>query len=341
MSRIQLNACDTIQDSVSNILNIREYLQPNEETAIHLQFESTSWKPNCQVLWSGLLREQAQTWADAHNMQTLTTAMGPLMDSRTPQCPQSQKSCKGWKKYIHGASAVFAWHIARCDVVTVLSPPPPQRFHPSGQTYFQTIEERILQEAIDDGAALRIELIHPLVEGAQEFRYQYLPHDEKSKFTATFGATPCRKYVWRPVKRLPAPMGPSKPSERQVAASRSSTTSGNQTSTHAATCSVTKVGLSKSERKSLNGRGGKATCPRPTSNTKTKAGPEITAQSSSRSTRSTTSTEGPAPKLTKARKKKRKRKRSAVQESQQKKQSTVKQTGKKTKKRAKKTKKVG
>lgn len=37
-------------------------------------------------------REQAQTWADERNMQTLTTAMGPLMDPRASTCLQSQKS---------------------------------------------------------------------------------------------------------------------------------------------------------------------------------------------------------------------------------------------------------
>jgi hypothetical protein len=36
--------------------------------------------PVFSVLWSGILRDEAQRWADGHEMQTLTTAMGPLMD---------------------------------------------------------------------------------------------------------------------------------------------------------------------------------------------------------------------------------------------------------------------
>lgn len=196
----RLDVSENIQESISSIINLRDYLKPEEETAIHRQFRSSSWKPDCQVLWSGMLREQAQIWADERDMQTLTTAMGPLMDTRTPICLYSQKSPNAWSKYIHGASAVFAWHIAKGDIVTVLCPPPPQRFHPSGLAYYQTIEEPILRAAIGDGAALRIELVHPLVHGAEDFRYQFLPSDEIETWTAAHGTTTCRVCTWRKVK---------------------------------------------------------------------------------------------------------------------------------------------
>jgi len=196
----RLDVSENIQESISSIINLRDYLKPEEETAIHRQFRSSSWKPNCQVLWSGMLREQAQIWADERDMQTLTTAMGPLMDTRTPICLHSQKSPNAWSKYVHGASAVFAWHIAQGDIVTVLCPPPPQRFHPSGLAYYQTIEEPILRAAIGNGAALRIELVHPLVHGAEDFRYQFLPSDEIETWTAAHGTTTCRVCAWRKVK---------------------------------------------------------------------------------------------------------------------------------------------
>jgi hypothetical protein len=92
-------------------------------------------------MWSGILHEYAQDWADKHNMATLTTAIGPLTTLEHPLCLKRQKSSGGWSKYIKGASAVFAWHILRGERVIVLSPPPPERFHPSGQTNYQAIEE--------------------------------------------------------------------------------------------------------------------------------------------------------------------------------------------------------
>jgi hypothetical protein len=72
-------------------------------------------------------------------MQTLTIAMGSLMDLSHPLCLRNQKSSKAWGKYIKGASAIFALYISRGERLIVLSPPPPERFHPSGQTNYQAI----------------------------------------------------------------------------------------------------------------------------------------------------------------------------------------------------------
>ncbi|KAJ8117480.1 hypothetical protein OPT61_g1328 [Boeremia exigua] len=138
--------------------------------------------------------------ADDHDMQTLTTAMGPLMDPRIPSCVHSHKTTKAWSKYIHGASAVFAWHIVMGEVVTVLCPPPPDRFHPSGLSYFQIIEEPILRAAIADGSTLRIDLAHPRVKGAEDFRYPLWPHDETDTWLAAHGSKPRPKFCWRAVK---------------------------------------------------------------------------------------------------------------------------------------------
>jgi hypothetical protein len=59
---------------------VPQYLSAEEEAQIHRQFQGDTWRRNKQVLWSGILRDEAQRWADGHEMQTLTTAMGPLMD---------------------------------------------------------------------------------------------------------------------------------------------------------------------------------------------------------------------------------------------------------------------
>jgi len=58
-----------------------QYLTTDEEAQIHQQFQGDIWRCNNQVLWSGILRDEAQRWADE-----LTTAMGPLMDLSHPLC---------------------------------------------------------------------------------------------------------------------------------------------------------------------------------------------------------------------------------------------------------------
>merc|ERR1712014_364307 len=64
---------------------LRQYLTIKEEKEIIQQFRR-SWRPNAQVLWNGILREEAQKWADEHHMQTLTTVMGLLMNKKDPLC---------------------------------------------------------------------------------------------------------------------------------------------------------------------------------------------------------------------------------------------------------------
>jgi hypothetical protein len=53
------------------------YLTVEEERQITEQFQDLSWYYGRQVLGTGVSRFDAQRWADRHNMQTLTTAMGP------------------------------------------------------------------------------------------------------------------------------------------------------------------------------------------------------------------------------------------------------------------------
>ena len=186
------NVPDTIRLFISQNLTEKEIRQIAE------QF-TRNCIPNRQVLWTGMTRGFPQTWADQHEMQTLTTAMGPLMAADHPQCLQATKSKRAWTKYIHGASAIFAWHITKGDVVTILSQPPPQRFHPAGRTSLQLIEGPILTGKAGNEPVGRIELVHPTVPGASEFFYEFWPHDDARRWVSVFGNMPTA-IKWRKVK---------------------------------------------------------------------------------------------------------------------------------------------
>lgn len=185
---------------------ISHFLTTEERNAINHQFEDDSWCRNCQVLWTGIPRDHAQRWAEKHDMQTLTTAMGPLMAKDSKHCLATQKSKRQWSQYIKGASALFAWHICEGEKVTVLTPPPPRRFHPSGFTSYQVIEEPILKGAMEGRHVSIIMLAHPDVKGAEEFRYQIWPVDKTSSWIAKFGSISGTR-CWREVKVMPLAHG--------------------------------------------------------------------------------------------------------------------------------------
>ncbi|UNI22493.1 hypothetical protein JDV02_008379 [Purpureocillium takamizusanense] len=144
-------------------------------------------------------QEVAQEWADKRGFQTLTTAMGPLMDPSDPKCPKHKGGQTSWSKYVHGASVVFAWYIAQGDLATVLAQPPPQRFHPSGLTYYQLIEEPILKGKLGNRPVNKIVVVHPTVGEAADFTYELWPHDEPSLWTTSFDIPDTVRY-WRQVK---------------------------------------------------------------------------------------------------------------------------------------------
>jgi hypothetical protein len=177
---------------------IDQHLTVEEAEQISDQF-SRSLTPNNQVLWTGMPRDVAQRWADENYMQTLTTAMGPLMAESHRLCPKRKKTKRQWTKYIHGASAVFALHISKGDVVTVLTQPPPARFHPSGTTSFQVIEEPIVKGKLGNRAVRRIDVVHPTVPGASRMLYQLWPKDQCSEWVSAFG-NPKAVMKWRQVK---------------------------------------------------------------------------------------------------------------------------------------------
>jgi flagellar biosynthesis GTPase FlhF len=85
-----------------------------------------------------------------------------------------------------------------------LSPPPPERFHPSGQTNYQAIEEPIVKGMLGTSAVSRIEMVHPTVKGAENIYYQIWPVDNTTTWTARFGELNVQKRRWRMVKTLKA-----------------------------------------------------------------------------------------------------------------------------------------
>ncbi|EWZ79498.1 hypothetical protein FOWG_16403 [Fusarium oxysporum f. sp. lycopersici MN25] len=137
---------------------VRRWLTDEEANKILSRLQKACMT-NRQVLWSGMLREHAQQWADAHGFQTLTTALGPLLYHGDPS-PQTQAP----PRYIHGASIIFAWFVSQGDLVTVLSHPPPLLFHPSGQTFYQLYEEPIIKGKEGDRPVGRIDTAHPVIE---------------------------------------------------------------------------------------------------------------------------------------------------------------------------------
>jgi hypothetical protein len=186
--------------SPKTVEKFRDFLTFKEARQICDQFHDDAWQAGRQVMWSGIPRQLAQIWADRHGMQTLTTVMGPLMIHDHPQCLWSKKSRKEWSKYMQGASAMYAYHIARDKgIVTVLSPPPPEQYNPYGGSNYQTIEEPILRGILGPKVT-RIEMVHPTIPGAEEFHYQIWPEDKSDSWHESFGH-PDPATHWRHAQR--------------------------------------------------------------------------------------------------------------------------------------------
>ncbi|KAH9225551.1 hypothetical protein K456DRAFT_1766872 [Colletotrichum gloeosporioides 23] len=163
----------------NQLLNIicPKYLTRKEGEEIMRQFNE-SWIDEKQVLWSGVAHATVEEWANQRGMQTLTSAMGDLMNWTHPKCRRLSKTSVQWTRYMKGVSAIFAWKIAQGHTVTLLTPPPPVRFHPSGLTNYQDIEEPVLKGAVDGTVVGKIVAVHPEVEGAEDMAYEYWPKDQ-------------------------------------------------------------------------------------------------------------------------------------------------------------------
>jgi hypothetical protein len=186
--------------SLANFL--RNLLSAEEQEQINQQFNHEC-RQDSQVLWSGVPHKVVQAWANQRNLQTLTTAMGPLMDTQHSSCLRSKKSPREWSIYMKGASALFARHITRSSKVTVLLPPPPEKFNPSGYTNYQLIEEPILKGVIGGRSVPCIQMAHPTVAGAEDFIYQSWPVDRTEEWTEKFPHPTIARTSWRMVKIHP------------------------------------------------------------------------------------------------------------------------------------------
>ena len=196
----KLRTCKGLPESVNEAARLFLSMEESEQILVQLQ---QTCIPNKQVLWSGMTKEVAQAWADKHHLQTLTTVMGPLMDIHDPRCRRQQKGRDAWSTYVHGASVLFAWYIAGGDIVTVLSQPPPQRFNPTGEAYYQTVEEPIITGKLCDRHVSQIWAVHPCVKGAADFKYPLWPQDHVSSWNDRFGNI-SRRHCWRATKLTPA-----------------------------------------------------------------------------------------------------------------------------------------
>lgn len=173
-----------------------KFLTIDEADEIREEF-NRAWIEDKQVFWSGADKRKTTIWAALNGFQTLTSAMGPLMEQGNDRC--KRKTCsKSWSLYMRGASALFAWRVSQGRLTTVLTPPPPHRFHPSGLTNYQDVEEPILKGVLGSSVE-RIMMAHPEVAGAESFVYEAWPSDRHATWVTSFGEFPGK--AWRLVGR--------------------------------------------------------------------------------------------------------------------------------------------
>lgn len=103
--------------------------------------------------------------------------MGSLMLKHNERCLKLKKSKTQWSKYVKGASRIFALYVPKGHEITVLTRPPPNKFHPMGLSTYQSMEEPILKGMQGGEPVSRIDLVHLTVADAGDFRYQIWPED--------------------------------------------------------------------------------------------------------------------------------------------------------------------
>ncbi|KAK5705954.1 hypothetical protein LTR17_021206 [Elasticomyces elasticus] len=172
-----------------------QYLSRDEAHEIIIQSDALPLRPGCQVMWSGVHRSWVQIWADERYLQTLTTAMGPLMDGKYPLYRRKSRDPEVWSKYVKGASALFAESLPKGDVVTVILRPPPHRLETLGSTTYQLLEQPVLKGESGGLAVLRIDVVHITVRGAENSAYQFWPVDEGQRWAQEHDASDIRKHL--------------------------------------------------------------------------------------------------------------------------------------------------
>jgi hypothetical protein len=182
---------DPIPPNLSTLLSC--LLTASELSKLTNQLLS-SWVRNKQVFWTGNLREEARKWAISREMTTLSMAMGPLLEENDPS--RQKKGKKAISKYMKGASALFAWFATADDFVTIVCPPPPENFNPEGRTTMQLIELPVLTGVFGGRAVPKINIVHPTVERAVGFTYQFWPADESPKWKKQYAKDCKSETAW-------------------------------------------------------------------------------------------------------------------------------------------------
>ena len=171
------------------------HLTRDEAYEIIIQFKRQHLFPGRQVMWSGIPRFWVQVEADKRGLQTLTSAMGPLMDVRSPVCRRKDKSQDEWSSYVAGASALFAECLPKGHGIILVTRPPPQRLHPLESTTYQLLEQPVLKGDLGGLAVSRINVVHITVRGAENSLYQLWPVDEGLLWSKTNASRTIRKHL--------------------------------------------------------------------------------------------------------------------------------------------------
>ncbi|KAH7018070.1 uncharacterized protein B0I36DRAFT_335262 [Microdochium trichocladiopsis] len=134
----------------------------------------SGYSSRISVLWSGMNQEVVQKWADKHDLATLSTALGALKTTAHETCRtrcdlSDRRTMKAWSLYMKGASALFSWCIAQNrGSVLLVTPPPGERFHPSGLTNLQLIEGPIIAGLYGPSWLHSIDIVHPQIPAAAD-----------------------------------------------------------------------------------------------------------------------------------------------------------------------------
>jgi hypothetical protein len=170
-----------------------KYLTRKEADQIIAQFQDIPQSSDRLLFWTGVPRDWAQRWADEHGLLTLTSAMGPLMDVKDKRCLKSGKGKKNWKKYVKGASAIFARYACGRGVVRVLTLPPSRAEFLRPSSSYRTLEEPVLKGSTGYCCAVQINFVH-LLSDSRTLEYQIWPEDHRSGSLECSGA---RNFVFR------------------------------------------------------------------------------------------------------------------------------------------------
>ena len=160
--------------------NDLEYLTREEAEQIIDRFNNVPQSYDRLLFWTGIPREWAQQWAEDHAMLTLTSAMGPLMNSKDQRCLRRDKELDEWSKYVKGASGIFARYACRRGIVRVLTLPPSWAEFIRPESTYHTIEEPVLKGTSGCCCAVQINTVH-LLATLEDLEYQTWPENRIPK----------------------------------------------------------------------------------------------------------------------------------------------------------------